>query len=43
MPRHALPLNTAELHVATFDALRDEIAPELALRHVVRPPATSTA
>ena len=42
MPRPALLLHTAEAHVATFDALRDEIAPELALRHAGRP-ATSAA
>ena len=32
MPRPALLLHTAEVHVATFDALRAEIAPGLALR-----------
>ncbi len=30
-------LHTAEAHRATFDALRDRIAPEARLRHVVRP------
>lgn len=33
----ALLLHTAQVHVATFDRLRDEIAPGLTLRHVVRP------
>ncbi|MBY5971372.1 hypothetical protein KUV28_03395 [Ferrimonas balearica] len=37
MPHSALLLHTAEVHVATFDALRDEIAPGLGLRHAVRP------
>ena len=30
-------LHTAEAHRATFEALRDRIAPEMALHHVVRP------
>ncbi|WP_210115113.1 hypothetical protein [Roseovarius aestuariivivens] len=30
-------LHTAEVHRATFDALRDRIAPGTGLRHVVRP------
>lgn len=30
-------LHTSDAHVATFDALRGRIAPETALRHVVRP------
>ena len=30
-------LHTADAHVATFDRLRDTLAPGLALRHVVRP------
>lgn len=30
-------LHTAEVHVATFDALRDSLAPSLPLRHAVHP------
>lgn len=30
-------LHTTPLHVATFDTLRDRMAPDLPLRHVVRP------
>ncbi len=30
-------LHTAEVHVATFDTLRETLAPGLALRHLVRP------
>lgn len=29
-------LHTAPVHIATFDALRDRFAPDLAIRHVVR-------
>lgn len=29
-------LHTSDIHIATFDALRDRLAPELAVRHVVR-------
>lgn len=36
-------LHTAEVHRATFDALRDRIAPGLTLHHVVRPDILSRA
>lgn len=36
-------LHTADAHVATFDALRDRIAPGAALHHVVRPDWLATA
>ena len=36
-------LHTADAHVATFDALRDRIAPGAVLHHVVRPDWLATA
>ena len=29
-------LHTSEVHIASFDALRDRFAPDLEIRHVVR-------
>lgn len=36
-------LHTADVHKATFDALRDRIAPNVALTHIVRPDWLETA
>lgn len=36
-------LHTAEIHRATFDTLRDRIAPGLTLRHILRPDFLSRA
>lgn len=36
-------LHTSDVHVATFDALRDRIAPEIGVRHVVREDLLSLA
>lgn len=36
-------LHTAEVHKATFDALRDRIAPDVELEHIVRPDWLDTA
>lgn len=36
-------LHTADVHIATFDALRDQIAPDVALAHIVRPDWLETA